>query len=158
MYLYVNRCRWYIPLCFVFAYPLIIPCCSPLSSLLSYLPTSHCPSHHPSLPPSLPLTRHSSPLSFSSRVFTCFLLPWLETLPQLLVDLGRSSPALSAFIIDTLASTASYIPLTQLEQHMITLMGMCIQLGECTHYCEHAESGTGCTCAYSGTSFSGHSE
>ncbi|CAI8001621.1 Testis-expressed protein 10 [Geodia barretti] len=58
-----------------------------------------------------------------SRLFSQFLLPWLESLPQLLVALGQSSPPLSAFIIHTLASATSYIPLTLLEQHMVTLLG-----------------------------------
>lgn len=63
-------------------------------------------------------------VSFSSRVFTQLLLPWLESLPQLLVDLGQSTPPLSAFIIDTLASAAPNMSLTQLEQHLLTLLGM----------------------------------
>ena len=63
-------------------------------------------------------------VSFSSRVFTQLLLPWLESLPQLLVDLGHSTPPLSAFIIDTLASAAPKMSLTQLEQHLLTLLGM----------------------------------
>ena len=62
--------------------------------------------------------------SLSSRVFTQFLLPWLESLPQQLVELGQSNHPLAAFIIDTLASAASYISLSQLEQHLVTLLGM----------------------------------
>lgn len=74
-----------------------------------------------SLPTPLPLPL--PPLSLSSRVFSLFLLPWLETLPKLLVDLGQSSPPLSGFVINSLASAAAHMPLQQLEHHLVSIIG-----------------------------------
>lgn len=65
----------------------------------------------------------------SSRVFSLLLLPWLESLPKLLVDLGQSSPPLSAFVIDSLASAAAHTPLGQLEHNLASIIGM--------HVCVH---------------------
>lgn len=67
---------------------------------------------------------YSLSLLLSSRMFHLLLLPWLESLPKLLVDLGQSNPPLSAFVIDSLASAAAHIPLQQLEHHLVSIIGM----------------------------------
>ena len=43
---------------------------------------------------------------FSSLLMTKLLLPWLQNLPNLLVELGSTSPEMSTVVADTLASAA----------------------------------------------------
>ena len=56
---------------------------------------------------------------FRSLLFSHLLLPWLEDLPRLLVELGTSSPELSTLIIDSLASAAPHMSLAQLGDSII---------------------------------------
>ena len=58
-------------------------------------------------------------------MFESLLVPWLESLPHLLVDLGHANPSLSAFIIDSMTSAAvqACVPLKQLENHIASVLG-----------------------------------
>ena len=68
-------------------------------------------------------------LFFSSLLMTKLLLPWLQTLPQLLVHLGSTSPEISAVVADTLAAAAVRgvdVHIKTMHENLRLVFGVCV--------------------------------